>query len=122
MPETLDDLAGYIRETLPQPRSIVNLHPMRNGAAVCFSWHDREFVVNPSLQTLEIKKDALFVTGASMLLQLALLKRSRNEKVLGAVVESLRQVEDMINNPLNREQGLDLLGSVKATLRKLAGK
>lgn len=119
MPDTLEELTQYIRETLPQPKSILHMRPMTEAGAVSFAWNGREFVVKNSLQALEIKNDKLFITGASMLMQLALVKRNKNEKVLGAVVENLRQAEEMINNPLRREQGLSLLGTVKSSLKRL---
>ena len=119
MPENLEELTQYIRETIPQPKSILHLRHMTEADAVSFAWNGREFVVKNSLQALEIKNDKLFITGASMLMQLALMKRNKNEKVLGAVVENLRHAEEYINNPLRREQGLTLLGTVKASLKRL---
>lgn len=119
MPDTLEELTQYIRETLPQPKSILHMRPMTEAGAVSFAWNGREFVVKNSLQALEIKNDKLFITGASMLMQLALVKRNKNEKVLGAVVENLRQAEELLNNPLRREQGLTLLGTVKSSLKRL---
>ena len=92
---------------------------MAEAGAVSFGWNGREFVVKPSLQSLEVKNGKLFVTGASMLMQLALVKRNRNEKVLGAIVENIRQVEDLVNNPIDRDKGLALLETVKLTLRRL---
>ena len=119
MPETLDELAQYIRDTLPQPKSILHLKALAEAGAVSFGWHGREFVVKPSLQAVEIKNGKLFVTGASMLMQLALVKRNRNEKILGALVENMRQAEDLLNNPINKDKGLALLDTVKATLKRL---
>ncbi len=119
MPQSLEELTQYIRETLPQPKSILHMRPMAEAEAVSFAWNGREFVVKNSLQALEIKNDKLFVTGASMLMQLALLRRNVNEKVLGAVVESIRQAEELLNNPLHRDRGLTMLGTVKTTLKRL---
>ena len=119
MPETLDQLAQYIRDTLPQPRSILHLKALAEASAVSFGWNGHDFVVKPSLQALEIRNGKLFVTGASMLMQMALMKRNRNEKILGAIVENMRQAEDLLNNPINRDKGLALLGTVKASLKRL---
>lgn len=122
MARTLDELTQYIRETLPQSKAILNLHPLGDAGTVSFGWHGREFVINPSLQTVEIKHDRLYITGASMLMQLALIKRNRGDKLLAVVVENLRESEEMISNPLNREKGLLLLGTVKAGLKQLVGR
>jgi hypothetical protein len=115
----LEELAQYIRQTLPQSKSIAHLHIDEKIGAVRFSWHAREFIVKPSLEVLELKGQHLYVTGASMLMQAAFLKKDKNEKVLGVVEETLQQVEDLL---LKREtdKGLKLLGSVKSTLQKLA--
>ncbi|MDQ1256607.1 MAG: hypothetical protein QG656_1205 [Candidatus Hydrogenedentes bacterium] len=119
MPETLEELTQYIRETLPQPKSILHMRPMAEAEAVSFAWNGREFVVKNSLQALEIKNDRLFVTGASMLMQLALLRKNKNEKVLGVVVDNLRQAEELITNPMSRDRGFTLLSTVKGTLKRL---
>ncbi len=119
MTETLDELAVYIRETIPQPKSISGLRRMTEAGAVGFAWNGREFVVKSSLQALEIKNGKIFVTGASMLMQMALVKRNLNEKVLSAVVDNLRQTEELLNDPKQRDHGLTLLQTVKAALKKL---
>ncbi len=119
MAENLDDLALYVRETLPQPRAIANLRPMPEARAVCFGWKDREFVVKPSFQVFELRRGELLITGASLLMQMAFLRRTRQEKVISAIMENLRQAEELINHPLNRERGLALLESTKEVLYKL---
>jgi hypothetical protein len=119
MPETLEELTVYLRETLPQPKAISHLKPLAEAGAMRFMWNGREFVVKPTLQTMEIKDNKLLLTGASTLMQLVLMGKTRNERVLGAVVENIRQAEEMINNPATRSRGLTLLATVKATLKSL---
>ena len=119
MSETLAELAQYIRETLPQPKCILHLRSMADAGAVTFAWNGREFIVKPTFQALEIKNGKLFVTGASMLLQMVLVKRTQHEKVIGGIIECLRQTEELVAASDNRDQGLNLLATVKATLKKL---
>ena len=119
MPASLDELVQYIRETLPQPKQITHLKNNVQAGVVTFGWNGRDFAVKPSLEVFELKNAQIFITGSSMLMQLALLKRNRNEKILAVLVGTLQQAEDMINNPLNRDKGLNLLQTVKATLRRL---
>lgn len=119
--QQLEELAQYIRATLPQPRTILDLQIKDPPGVVNFNWQGRDFMVKPPYEVLEVKGEKLFITGASTLMQLVLMKKNRNEKVVEAVLGTLAQAEDLIGNPLNREKGLALLGSVKQTLQKLIG-
>jgi len=121
MPQTLEELTLYIRQTIPQPKSILHLKPVAEADAVRFVWNGREFLVRTSLQTLEIKNNNLFVTGSSMLMQIALTGKTRIEKVLGAVVENIQRAEEFVGIPADRAKGITLLSGVKQTLRKLIG-
>jgi hypothetical protein len=118
----LDELALYLREAIPQPKMIAHLKNNEQAGVVTFSWNGREFVVKPSLEVLELKNGRVFVTGCSMLMQLTLCTRTRHEKVLAPIVEMLQQTEELINNPMNRDKGLNLIGTVKTTLKRLVGK
>lgn len=122
MIETLEQLAQYIRETLPQPKSIVNLQAKDKTDVVTFHWQGREFLVKKSLDVLEVRSNNLYITGASMLLQSVLTKKGRNEKVIESVLDALKQAEDLISSKRQTESGLKLLGTVKSTLSKLAAK
>ncbi len=119
MAANLDELVQYIRETLPQPKQIVHLRTNDQAGVVSFGWNGRDFVVKPTMEVYELKNEHVFITGSSMLMQLALLLRNKNEKTLAAVVGTLQQAEDMISNPMNRKKGLSLLQAVKATLKRL---
>jgi hypothetical protein len=120
MIQNLDELTQYIRQTLPQSKAILNLRAEEKSDVVRFTWNSREFVVKKSLEVLEVRGRNVYITGASMLLQTVLMKRDRNEKILEAVVATLSEVEGMVRT--NSERGLALLGTVKQTLGKLAGK
>jgi hypothetical protein len=119
MNQQLEELAQYIRQTLPQSKSIAHLHIDEKISAVRFTWHAREFIVKPNLTVLELKGVNLYVTGASMLMQAAFMKKDKNEKVLGVVEETLQQVEDLLSKH-QTEKGLKLLDSVKQTLHRLS--
>lgn len=118
--QTLQELTDYIRKTLPQSGAIANMNPNEQAGIVEFAWQSRKFVVKRSLEVMELKDKHLFITGASMLMQAAFMKKNSNEKVLEVVVNTLQQVEEIVRR--DREKGLALLQSVKGTLGRLAGK
>jgi hypothetical protein len=122
MIQTLDELAQYIRQNLPQPKSITNLQLKENAGMVTFHWQVREFVVKRSLEVLEIKGQNIFITGASMLMQSALMKADKNEKIIDSLVDALRQAEDLLTDQRERDSGLKLIGTVISTLKKLIGR
>lgn len=121
MIESLEQLAQYIRQTVPQPKAILNLNVKEKLGVVTFVWHAREFVVKKSLEVLELKGQNLYVTGATMLMQSALMTAGKSETVIESVVDAIRQAEDLIKDDQQKDSGLRLLGTVKATLRKLVG-
>lgn len=118
--QTLQELAEYIRKTLPQSSSIANLSTNEQAGVVEFSWQSRNFVVRPSLEVMEMKSKNLYITGASMLMQAAFMTRNANQKVIEGIVNTLQQVEDTVKR--DRERGLSLLQSAKQTVARLAGK
>lgn len=123
MPEfhNLQDLEEYLRKTLPDAKSIQKLRRNDDAKFVDFHWHQRHFAVQSTLAVFEIKEGRhLFVTGASRLVQASLQIKDRNLKVIGAVVETLEQAEDVVRK--NRDQGLALVASCKATLGRLLAK
>ena len=115
----LDELLQFVRETVPQPKAMQQLRIKSPPGVISFLWYQREYLVNPSLQVFELKNKEVFVTGASMLMQLALMRRSRGEKIMGASVDMLHQVEEFIKSR-DIERGLALLASVKKALGSLA--
>lgn len=119
---TVSELVQYLQQTLPQPKSIKNLKPDERAGYVTFHWNGRDFVVKKSLEVFEMKNDKLFITGASILMQTALMKRNRNEKVIETVIDTLAQAEDLLSAKHQVENGLKLIAAVKGTLGKLAGK
>ena len=119
---TLEELTRYVRETVPQAKTISHLRPIEEADAVTFRWRGRDFVVKRSLEVLEMKGKKLYVTGASMLMQLVLTNKSRNEKVLETIVKTLAESEAAIMERHRTEDGLRLLEMAKASLARLAGK
>ena len=59
------------------------------------------------------------MTATSMLIQCALLRRDKNQKVIEAVVDVLLEVEGLIKNQHRIQTGLNLLGTARETLSKL---
>lgn len=121
MDQKLEELVKYIVRILPQAKSISNLHKDSKAGIVTFNWNFHKFVVKPSLEVLEIKGTNLFITGASILMQAAFTKYEKNNSVVGAMDDTLRQVEDFLNNK-EIEKGLDLLKVVKGTLERIIGR
>jgi hypothetical protein len=117
---TLEELVQYIRETLPQSKMITHLRLNEPAGVVTFSWQGRDFAVKKSLEVLEMKGNNLYVTGATMLMQSAFMKKDKYGKVLDAVVETIQRVEEMAKT--NPDNAVSLLSSVKQTLKRLTGK
>ena len=114
----LEELAQYIRLTVPQSKFIEGLQIKETAGVVSFRWQGREFLVKPSLEVFESKGTNVFITGASALMQLAFIKKDKNKKVLEAVLDSITRAEDLIK-AMQTENGLKLLGTVKQSLIKL---
>ena len=122
MIENLDQLVQYLRQTLPYPKSIINLQVKDKIGAVTFYWQGVEFLVKPSLHVLEVRGHSLYITGLSTLLQTVLMKGDQNEKLLENALQSINDAEDLIRVKNQTQAGLQLLGSVRDTLGKLAGR
>ncbi len=122
MVENLEELIVHIRQSVPQPKALVDLKAHEKGKFATYKWNSREFLVKQNLEVMEIKSGRVFITGSSMLMQSALLSRNKNEKALKSVVETLHRSEEMINNSFKRDQGLQLLRNVKKTLERLGAK
>ena len=116
----LEELSGYIRQTLPDQKAILRLQKNEQAGIVEFTWHARQFVVRPNLEVFELKGKNLLITGASMLMQAALKTKEKNKKVIEAVVDTLHAAEENMRG--NTSKGLALLTEVKKILARLAGK
>ena len=117
---TLQELAEYIRKTLPQASTIANLSANEQAGVVEFAWQSRHFVVRTSLEVMEKKDKNLYITGASMLMQAAFMTRNANQKVIEGIVNTLQQVEDTVKR--DQPRGLSLLQAAKQSVARLAGK
>jgi hypothetical protein len=115
--QDLEELEQYLLSSLPQAKSIQQLRKNSQAGFLDFKWNGHHFAVKPSLEAFEIKDQRLFITGASMLVQAALSTRSSNDQTLKAVLNALDKAEDAMKT--RPEEGLSLLGSVKATLARL---
>ena len=117
----LNELIQFIRETVPQPREIQDLQIKDPPGVASFRWHQRDYIVKPSLQVFELKGKDVFVTASSMLLQTAFMRKRGTSKILEVAVDTLRQVEEFIQGK-SVEKGVVLLASVKKTLGGLANR
>lgn len=122
MIESLDELAQYIRQTVPDPKSILNLQIKEKTGAVVFIWHGVEFLVKPSMHVFEVRGYNLYITGISTLLQVVLMRRNQNEKVLENALETIEQAEELIRGKNQTQAGVKMLGTVRETLGKMVGR
>ena len=121
MIETLDELAQYVRQSLPDPRSILHLTVNPKIGAVTFIWHGLEFLVKPSLQVVEVRGYTLYLTGVSTLMQTALMRQNVNVKVFEAALKTIEEAEEMIRVQNLHQPGMKMIASVRDTLAKMIG-
>jgi hypothetical protein len=122
MKESLDELAQYVRQNIPQSRAISHLTTNEEAEVVTFRWHGREFLVKKSFEVLELRGKRVYITGASTLLQVVLMKRNSNEKIVEGLISALQEAEDLVASRHRVEAGMKLLQLVKGNLTKLAGR
>lgn len=122
MIQTLPELAVYIRQTVPDPKSILNMKANEKLGAVMFIWHGVEFLVKTSMHVFEVRGYNLYITGISTLLQVVLMRRNQNEKVLESALDTINEAEDLIRVKNQGQAGIRLLSSVRDTLGKMVGK
>ena len=119
---SLPELALYIRHTVPDPKAIMSMKANEKLGAVIFIWHGVEFLVKPSMQVFEVRGYNLYITWISTLLQVVLIRRSQNEKVLESALDSIHEAEDLIRVKNQGQAGARLLASVRDTLGKMVCK
>ena len=122
MIETLSELAAYVRQTVPDPKSILHLKVNDKMGAVTFIWHGVEFVVKTSMHVFEVRGYNLYITGISTLLQVVLMRRNANEKVPEAALKTIEEAEDLIRVKNQHQPGVKLIASVRDTLARMIGK
>ena len=114
----LDELAQYIRENIPQNKSISHLEVQASLDGVTFKWNSMEFLVRKSLDVFQVKEKRIYITAASMLMQVVLTTASKIDRVLAATVESLDQAQDLMKRS-DVSKAMQLLDPVKKALAKL---
>ena len=122
MIETLADLARYVRHHLPRSLTLEAFRVDESSAAVRFSWEKKEYVVKKSLKVFEVKGRRIYVSGPSLLMHSLLTHHYKNQKVVEAIVEAIREAQRMIEGKGQTETGLQLLKAVGVTLQKLNGR
>ena len=122
MIQALPDLVKFAKETIPDPRSIMNMQIKEKIGAVTFIWHGVEFLVKPSLHVFEVRGYQLYITGISTLLQVVFMRRTKNEKMFEEAAEAINQAEDLFRVQDKFREGMQLLGTVRESLGKLVGK
>jgi hypothetical protein len=122
MTSNLDELAQYIRQTIPQPRAILQLKPKPMAGGVTFIWHGVEFFVKPSLHVLEIRGHSLYITGLSTLLQTVFMKTSQSEEKFGSLLDALGQAENLVRGQNQSRAAAQVISSVRQNLQKMVGR
>ena len=118
--ENLERLADQVRRILPDRKALARLETVAHSRHVLLQWHDHQLIVKLSGQAFEMRGNDAFATGVSILLTTALMAKEKTDGVLVAVMDSLRQAEQLVAN--DTEKALALLGSVKAPIQRLRGK
>lgn len=121
MIETLEQLAQYVQKSIPEPRALTGLRTQEQNGYISFQWHTTQFVVKKTLQVFELRGQSLLVTGSSILMQAAFTASQRQERILSAIVDAMRQAQTLVENGEDIAMGLKLLEGVKQSLRKLKG-
>ena len=120
MEMTLDELVLYLRKNVPQAKAIKQLVVDEKAKIVRFEWQGRHFLVRPTLQTFELKRTSLFVTGTSVLLQVILTTKTSQQTVIGDLVVKFDEALNLMNGDV--QKGLALLQPIKSTLGRMVGK
>lgn len=115
--QSLEELEEYLRQVMPQWKSVQQLQRNQKYGFIDFKWNGHHFAVKPTLETFELKANNLYITAGSLLLHNALLTRTGNEQRIGAIVETMDKMNEILIS--HQQEGLALLGSVKATLQRL---
>ena len=102
-------------------KSILHIKPSEEGKYVTFVWNGRTFLVRQNLQVFEVNGTKVFITGASSLMQSALVVKNYHQKTIEGMMETLGEVEGMVGSVYQRERGMQMLETVKKTLAKMAG-
>jgi hypothetical protein len=110
-----------LRDVLPQSEPASRIKPDAPGQRLSFAWSGAEFVAGTNLEVFELKNQKLFATGHSTLISVALMSRARSRKICSECLGSLDQIESMLKNDSEREDGMKLLLIVKTTLTRLGG-
>jgi hypothetical protein len=122
MISSLDDLVGYIRNTIPYSKSILQLKMNPQAGGVTFIWLGTEFFVKPSLHALEIRGNSLFLTGLSTLLQSVLMNADQSGRRLDAMIGALDQAEDQARVHHQPREAARTVAGVRNTLQRMTGK
>jgi hypothetical protein len=115
----LTNLVAHIRETLPDPKAILNVKVLERLGAVTFYWHGVEFLVKPSFEVMELRGNNIYITGLSSLLQLILSRKNHNGRIVENMLARINQVEELIQSKEETESAVRVLGSVKQTLTRM---
>jgi len=116
----LEELAAFVRKTMPSPNEISRLEKNEPAGVITFTWHNTRLVVQPSLQVFELKGQQLFITGSSHLVQTILAGENVRGEKMEAVLTTLDEASDFLRAGKN-DTGLALLKTVKSVLTKLSG-
>jgi hypothetical protein len=121
MISSLENLARYIRTTIPYAQSIRQLNLNTSAGGVTFIWYGTEFFVKPSLHVLEIRGHSLYITGLSTLLQSVLMGADHSGKKCETVLEVVNQAEDLVRIQSQPRAAAQMLAGARQILERMAG-
>jgi hypothetical protein len=118
--QALQELARYIRNTLPNPEAILQLHIKERAAGITFIWQGVEFFVNTSLYAFEVRGHTLYITGLSTLLQSVLSNRNASQKWWAMLCEQLGEAETVLRDERLIRRGVEMIRHIREAALQLA--
>ena len=121
MIQNTEELAEFVRQNIPQLKSVSQLKVNAASQTISFKWNSIEFLVRQTLEVYQVKGTTVEITAASLLMQALLQTTSRVQKMMEVVVESLGQSQDFLKrNEIGK--GMELLTPAKRAIAKLVPK
>ena len=121
MIQNTEELAQFVRENIPQLKSVSQLKENAASQTISFKWNSIEFLVRQTLEVYQVKGTMVEITAASLLMQALLQTTARIQKLMEVVVESLGQSQDFLKRD-ESAKGMELLTPAKRAIAKLVPK
>jgi hypothetical protein len=118
----LQQVADYVRSTIPMPGAIMQMRASESAGGVTFFWQGIEFFVRESLQVFELRGNTLFITGLSSLLQTVLSRRKLDDHKFNGFVSQLSEAEALARDPRSTIRAVEILQSIRKSAEQMVGR